>query len=227
MKRDVLAAFREVTGLPLTSHKDKALGQWIAKHPGRVLDILESSTRNLQLGCFKLFAKEMPLQRFEKHLVSRPGTCFLMLERNPIDSFISFQKAKHAGIWLRSDTTNKQIDISVGDFLEWHEKHGAWLRGAREIVARAGKPMAEMRYEADFLNEEEETLSRLYEALDSMGLSLDLRPRTQALVVLTDLHKKTRAALGMSACKSGALGLKKQDRALNRSTRLAIGIVCW
>lgn len=221
LEADVLAKFRVATGLKLKTFADQALGEWVRQHPTQTLDVLEGSSAGLQVACFKLFAGELSPEEFKKHLADRPNAHFLFIERSPIDSFISFSKAKQADVWLRSDTTDKRIAIDVERFCEWHAKHREWLQTARQIVAQSGKPFAEMNYERDFLGGERETLERLYQALSPMGISLELTARARILSTGTRLLNRVAQMFGIAPVAKRTLGLAKQDLAPDRASKVS------
>lgn len=217
----MLRALRKRTGLALTSHTDTELGDWVKAHPKEMLETLAGSVPGLRYGCFKLFVNELSDAEFKETLIDRDDTSFLFIKRSPIDSYISLRKAVQAGVWLKSDTTSKRIEITGDGFLEWHQKQSLWLGKMREIVVESGRPFAEMNYEDDFLGGEQKTLSRLYAALAEMGISLELSASTKVRMLLRDVQDKVRKTLGMPPKAGGAVGLTKQDLAPNRSAKVS------
>lgn len=216
-----LGRFARASGLELDNFTDPRLAEWIAAHRGKTIELLEQEAGKWsKANCLKVFQNHMGLDEFCRLLVEHPNSHFLFIERKPIDSFISFLKARAKQQWFGVDTTDHRATLIAEDFAAWHARHSRWFAATRAAVKGARRPMAEINYDEDVLVAEEETMRRLKRALALMGLDLDLSIAKRASLFVRRQINRLILAAGGRGIFAERVGLEKQDRGQSRESKV-------
>ncbi|MDB2408063.1 sulfotransferase [Jannaschia sp.] len=199
---------------PVKQRLDTELGHWAHADPERGLRLLRDTLpATAPAGIFKVFPGHLDAEKTIAHVLPFPNTRFLVVERDPLSSYISFEKGKQTGAWLLTDTTDMRIALDAREYLSYADhlsRHFTTLRA--ELDAR-GLPWIDMRYENDIAPGAQHLDRTLRAELGRVGLTLHpslqahLRMRGGPLVdtVLARLRVKTQGRR--------AIGLPRQDRA--------------
>lgn len=221
LDKRTLALFSRVTGFDIRGQKDPRLGSWIAHHRDETLEILQRyAPGGARVTCLKVFSGHLDIASFKRHLVDRPNAHFLFVKRNPVDAFISFEKAKLADAWLNVDTTSQRVSIDPKTFGDWHRTHSLWFHETQKVVAEAKRPSATLTYYDDLLVDEETSIRRVAAAASELGLDLVIAQRRRGEMSVKRAMNGMIRAVGFSPPFRDRFGLQKQDNALSREDKV-------
>lgn len=209
----LLAAARAHFGRPVAQKLDGALGRWVHADPARSLRLLRDSLpAAAPAGIFKVFPGHLDRDAVAAHLLPVPDVLYLVLERRPLDAYISFVKAKSRNAWLRQDTTGERVALDADDYVDFRDRRAAYFAFVREALDARGLPWASLSYEADVAPGTRHLEARLRDVLGRMGV--DVTPTLVGRLRLAHAERYDAAMrrLGLPVAPR-AVGLPRQDRA--------------
>lgn len=80
-------------------------------------------------------------------IVSRKNTKILVLTRNPLDIYISWQKARETKRWGWLDTTGMKVSIDINHFCQWNCKLQTTYRKLFNYLKSINKPYTTIDYD--------------------------------------------------------------------------------
>jgi LPS sulfotransferase NodH len=100
---------------------------------------------------FKVFFSHFttPVVGTVAKLAGLPGFTPVVLQRRPLDVYISNAKATQVGSWQKADTTDLRIKLSAKHYAEWAEKARRWYAQVNEGLKKAGATPWRCTYEQD------------------------------------------------------------------------------
>ena len=104
---------------------DEGIIGWKTQFPGQMIDIILSLNPNRTL-LFKLNQYHLNRNLIERDITSRNDLGFMILNRKPIESYISDYKAHLAQNWLHKETTDLKPMIYATHFIEWAQSTRSW-----------------------------------------------------------------------------------------------------
>lgn len=211
-----LARFSKAIGHEIKTYKDPILNAWVRANIGQTLSILQDgAARGDRATAIKLFEDHLTSQEFDTHFLSKPDTKFLILERRPIDCFISLRKAMVRDEWVGRDTTGLKIELDAQEFLAWHAIRRTWFDGMAARLEAAGRPYGRLDYDRDIAQGSHHMLDRLIEELRVAGFETR---RKRGYLTKLALRRHASAILGWEPHPD--LGAVKQDRAANAADKV-------
>jgi len=218
---ETLAQFSDSVGVQFETHHDPKLKEWIDQHPAQTLALLLELSKPSHRGASaKVFDGHLTRAQFEKYVAQLPDSHFLFIQRSPIDSYISFMKARAQDKWLSVDTTQKSVQIDVDEFVAWHAQQAIWFRDARDIVARWNRPSADLVYEDHLLCQDRVATNHIRSALKDMGIAIPTPILRQLSIGAKQAINAGFGALGRKPMFNELISLKKQDLSPSRAAKV-------
>lgn len=132
---------------------DPALLAWLHEHPVQAVQALHqmAERKEREAMYFKVFFSHFttPVVGTVAKLAGLPGFTPVVLQRRPLDVFISNAKATQVGSWQKADTTDLRIKLSAKHYAEWAEKARRWYAQVNEGLKKAGATPWRTTYEQD------------------------------------------------------------------------------
>lgn len=218
----MLARLRAAHGVDYAQHKDPVLGAWTRADFHRVLSFAQTAApKGTQAAVVKVLFPDLTVPEFSDLFLTNPANMVLVMQRAPIDSFISLMKAREVDKWLDHDTTDLRVTLDPEAFLLAWEEEAAWYRGLRSALERHKRPYGLLHYDRDILPGEDRALSRLIEELGRAGFATRLKPKPLLKRQAQRVLATAAAALGGKAVALRSIGLQKQDRESSREAKVA------
>ena len=182
---------RARTGIDFINHKDKRLIDFAHAEPAVLLEALEAAaiSQGKRVISFKLFRNNLPVDRIEQQIMTRPGLRIILVVRKQIDSYISWRKATTLGIWQGADTTGMPLELDADRFQGWLVQQEQWFAHWKSWFERRFMPVPVLRYETDIDQPVERTLKRFATAAAQVGITL----RVPSVVTHQGLERQDRA----------------------------------
>ena len=219
---EMVRRFSVLSGQSFRDHDDPAFGAWIHDNVDATLAELERSARpGSRAAMVKLFDDHLPRHDIQRHLFDRPGMHVLLVERTPIDTYVSFAKARTVKKWINYDTTDVRPVLDVAHFFRWHSGKSDWFGWLDAEIARRGLPVARLHYDRDIAPGTDHTMQRLAEVLHGFGLPARLSARSHAIRALGRLETTPLRPLVRASGLPTQLGLDRQDQAETRADKVA------
>lgn len=149
---------------------DPALVAWARKSPRTLLDFL-SERREKRFLTFKVFPRHLSDEQLDPVLFDAPRIACLLLERDPLASYVSQLKARRTREFSHRDTSHLTVDADAREFVEFVATRARWYERCRRSLAARGKPVVTLAYETLASVSEAEALAMLVAAARSIGLS--------------------------------------------------------
>lgn len=132
---------------------DPALLAWLHEHPVQAVQALHqmAERKEREAMYFKVFFSHFttPVVGTVAKLAGLQGFTPVVLQRRPLDVFISNAKATQVGSWQKADTTDLRIKLSAKHYAEWAEKARRWYAQVNEGLKKAGATPWRTTYEQD------------------------------------------------------------------------------
>lgn len=142
------AAGREFAGAD-----DPSLVAWVRARPVQTVEALRRVARRKEKAAlyFKVFLGQWtpPPAEVIAALAAEPGFTPVLLQRRPIDVYVSYRKAEAAGKYKQVDTTDAPVTLSVDAYAHWARQARDWYRQVSAALADAGSAPLHATYEAD------------------------------------------------------------------------------
>lgn len=200
---------------------DPALGAWARADFARTLDFVQKSAPlGTRAMVVKVLHPDLTAAEFEQLFLASPQHMVLVLQRAPIDSFISLCKAKAVNKWNMHDTTCLSITLDAAEFLAEWQRQSTWHHALRHTLEQDGRPYGLLDYERDVLPGEDHAIARLIEELGRAGLATRLKPK---VAIERQAHRALAtagAALQVPTAPPRPIGLPLQDRSPSRAAKV-------
>ena len=133
---------------------DERLRTWLQAHPERFLDFaLERPYGRNKHLIFKIFPGHLKAESIKQTILSRPDTASIIVQRRPIDAYISGVKAEQLGRHRRIDTTAVAPLLSTTAYVRWWNSRKDWYDDVKGWLDDQGVSYRFMTYENDILGE--------------------------------------------------------------------------
>lgn len=106
----------------------------------------------------------------------------IFLTRNPIDSFISLQKARMVKAWVRKDTTDIRVTLAVPKFVAYCARLNAFYGFCLKEIAKNSLPAISLCYETD-INIPDRAAQA---SLDKKWVALGVQQKSAALTEMVE-----------------------------------------
>jgi len=218
----MLARISKAHGTRYGQFHDPVLGAWTRRDFARTLDFVQSSAPSgSRASVVKVLFPDLTIPEFEALFLTAAERMVLVMQRAPIDSFISLWKARAVGKWLDHDTTNLRVTLDPAAFMAAWQERGAWYRGIRTMLERHHRPYGLLHYEHDILPGEDRAVTRLIEELARAGFPTRLKRTVVVERQAQRVLATARAMRGKTTVAPPPMGLKKQDLAATREAKVA------
>ena len=165
-----------LAGYRFMSNKDKNFIKWIHEYPLLFLKFLsERSFANDKSLIFKIFPNHINKNQIEKMIMDQPSSKAIIVNRRPVDSFISLVKSIHSGKYLNIDTSNIIVKLDSSYFMEWWVKNYNWYRSVESILTKLGVPYTYFNYENDIYCSNQELGRNITEAFLRIGKTIEFK----------------------------------------------------
>jgi len=170
---DFVEKINPLVGFNADTIHSKALVDYARGNPVEFLDLLsrQVANRGLESFSYKIFPEHLNPHDLNR-IIQRKTVQVVLIERNPIDVYISRKKAFASGHWTNVSTTDLSIRIDLQEFVDWHSKTAEWLKQVRRMLKAADKTPLQLRYETDILCQPVTHLELVYQHL----FTADRRP---------------------------------------------------
>jgi glycosyltransferase involved in cell wall biosynthesis len=118
----------------------------------------------------KIFGNQITILQLDA-ILRRPNICVIFLSRRRIDRYISAEKARISGEYLKANSTGLRPTLDIVRFLRSVFDDDRHLEAKYQSVTGFGVPYACLNYERDLDIEEERRKARISDALKSIGIS--------------------------------------------------------
>jgi len=126
---------------------------WARANPLAVVDALRRvAKRRERAGIyFKVFLGQwtQPLEQVIAGLAADPGFTPVVLQRRPIDAYVSYRKAEAAGKYKQVDTTDAPVTLNAAAYAHWARQARDWYRQVTAALDAVGAAPVQATYEAD------------------------------------------------------------------------------
>lgn len=143
----------KLADLNFTKAKDPALLAWLHEHPVQAVQALYqmAARKEREAMYFKVFFSHFttPVVGTVAKLAGLPGFTPVVLQRRPLDVYISNAKATQVGSWQKADTTDLRISLSAKHYAQWAEKARRWYAQVNEGLKKADVSPWRVTYEQD------------------------------------------------------------------------------
>jgi len=148
-----LRAIGASAGREFAGADDPDLVAWVRARPVETVEALRRVARRKEKAglYFKVFLGQWtpPTEQVIARLAAVPGFLPVVLQRRPIDVYVSYRKAEAAGRYKQVDTTAAPVTLSADHYAHWAGQARAWYRQVTGALAAAGAAPLHATYEAD------------------------------------------------------------------------------
>jgi len=149
---------------------DESLCAWRRDHPRETLESLFEAGGG-RIVVAKIFPFHLSQEQLADAIFKHRDTVYLVLQRRPIESYISGLKANSIGGFGRIDTTSTKPTLAPEDFGKWAMRIRRWYEWLDEELRSRSLPHAPISYEAELDGvSNRDALSGVLRKLEAMGL---------------------------------------------------------
>ena len=146
----------------------------VRKNPERVLaHFKKERAASIEAVCFKVFPPHLEVDRFSKCILEADDVTKVILDRSPIDSFISLSKAQQLQQWELVDTSELKIQLNAEHYVRWHHKQKKWLDEVIDVLESTGSKYSVLNYADLKIDDHDHNLALVLNKLEVAGLTLD------------------------------------------------------
>lgn len=146
-------AISALSGREFSDGGDPAFIAWARSHPVDLVEALcRPARRKDKDGVYlKVFVGQwqVPVAATVAALAARPGFVPIVLQRRPLDVYVSYRKAERAGEYKHVDTTDSPEALDAAAYARWAATARGWYREVDEALAQAGTQPIRVTYERD------------------------------------------------------------------------------
>ena len=147
------------------------------------LEVLRIFEGNGKTNVLKVAPNHLPTDVLSD-LIKTQISGVIFLTRNPIDSFISLQKARMVKAWGRVDTTDIRVTLTVPEFVNYCRKLNEFYEFCLKKTAQNSLPAISMCYETDINIPDRAAHASLYKKLVALGV----QQKSTALTAMGEGH---------------------------------------
>jgi len=137
-----LSLGRELDGIAALD--DKGTATLVRANSKPILDgLLEHETRP---SLFKVFPTHLTQTETEKNVLLNSAMAKIIVDRSPLDVYISWRKASAVDKWDRIDTTSVRIQLRRRRFEKWYEERKRWYDFYYETLTGASQRYGYLNY---------------------------------------------------------------------------------
>lgn len=140
------ALLRDRHGHAYEHPRDPSLIRWVHEHPAEFLADLQSAAAGRRVS-FKIFPGHLPPADVRRVILADRGVAKIIFRRDPLNTFISREKALHQQRWEFADTSGLKIDADPVRFAAYVQGVERWFASVRNYLRDTGQPYLEMSYE--------------------------------------------------------------------------------
>lgn len=160
----------ELLGQPIEPDlHDPATVEAVRTHPDEMLRVMREFSGE-RTTAFKLFPGHLPIEWVTGRFLARDDVAAVVLQRRPIDSFASAEKARQKERWRVEDTTGDRIEGDAERYQQWAARHERWYRAVIDALDAAHRPFALVSYEDDVATDSEPLIARIAEIITDLGV---------------------------------------------------------
>lgn len=153
VKQPQLRAIGASAGREFAGADDPELVAWVRARPVETVEALRRVARRKEKAglYFKVFLGQWtpPPAQVIAGLAADPGFTPVVLQRRPIDVYVSYRKAEAAGQYKQVDTTDAPVRLSADHYAHWAGQAREWYGQVSAALAAAGAAPLHATYEAD------------------------------------------------------------------------------
>jgi hypothetical protein len=136
------ALSREFKLVASLSKKEKA--NLVRANPKLILDGLAQHSEKPSV--FKIFPGHLRDEVVRKVILENDNIRKVVIDRSPLDVFISQHKAGSIAKWGGVDTTELRVDLDRGRFDAWFKSRFEWYQQAKRTTLNSGQVMTYLNY---------------------------------------------------------------------------------
>ena len=136
------ALSREFKSVCSLNRKEKA--DLVRANPELVLDGLAS--HSAKTSVFKIFPGHLHDKVVREAILENHNVRKVVIDRSPLDVFISQHKAGSIAKWGGVDTTGLKVDLDRKKFDAWFKSRSAWYEQAKNITINSGQAITYLNY---------------------------------------------------------------------------------
>ncbi len=161
-------------------NRDKNLVSWVRNHPTEALKAVRQSavSAGKDLLVFKVFPKQITAENLLAILATK-DLATAIVKRRPVDSYISYVKAKLIGKWLAVDTSDVKVELRASDYIVWHASASGWYRSVETFLGDQNLNHFEFNYESSICLEPNESLSLFIDRCNSFNFEIKMPDSAQ------------------------------------------------
>jgi hypothetical protein len=169
----VLGTFSKHLERRIRDVSDPALLEFVHDSPIDALNIIgrAAAADGYSTFSYKIFPKQVAEGAFGQ-ILHAERTRVVVIVRQRLDTFISYQKARQADVWKNQSTEDILPTIDVKAFLKWAKRLDTWYESAAQMLDMAGKPLDLFVYDSDINVPKPELVHRLATLLAERGLAV-------------------------------------------------------
>jgi hypothetical protein len=151
--------------------------------PGRFLDFAISRYNNHSI-VFKIFPGHLSIEKIKEELLLRDEVAALIIQRRPIDTYISSLKARKTGKYINVNTSDIKVNLNAEEYMHWWQMNFLWYRDIFSLVGENGLPYTSLIYEKDIVGDVDIVTENAIKKINGLGFSLRIpeRLRNQGLL---------------------------------------------
>lgn len=167
----------------LTDHEKAVL---VRRNPQKICDTLRDKSRQIGIPiAFKVFPRHLDFAMLNDVIIASDNITKIIVDRRPIDSYISMIKANELQEWTFVDTTAIRPTINAQQFCHWYERNQRWYEKIAEKLKIDGQAILALHYEEFTCGSNAENYRFIANRLADFGIAL-----TQAAIPVSSRHTK-------------------------------------
>jgi hypothetical protein len=137
-------------GSELAGADDRALHHYFLDQPLEAIEALSAAAaeERAALMVYKIIGHQLERPKLEALLRQRRPRVVILVRRR-LDVWISISKAQAIGKWHNRDTKDVEVEIDLGQFMEWSQASDDWYRYAVELTDQLGLGAKILYYDRD------------------------------------------------------------------------------
>jgi len=179
---DLVALVPDNGQMPTTEQEHADLVRYNAV---RVIDAI---ARDKVIDLFKIFPDQLPMVIVQNFILANRKLVKVVIDRNPIDTFISLEKALLMEQWQGTDTTKVKIELSTTRFFQWLKTNHYWYQQVESIRTRYSEDYIFLHYDEIQSKTADALVHDVTQALKRKGVEVGLESLDKQAL----LHKQDK-----------------------------------
>ncbi|MBF9001205.1 hypothetical protein [Vibrio nitrifigilis] len=125
-----------------------------------------------ELFSFKIFPNQLDNNIIIERFVKNSDYLKFLIVRSRVDVYLSLQKALLSGAWLKKNTTDIELKLSVDDFLKWCRVNDEWYNSVIDCLIKNNQKFKIISYNNHINISQEHLNNCIYYSLRESGLDI-------------------------------------------------------